>query len=301
VKKHIINTEKIVEIGLFACICAPKKVSGTTKLNASKHKILLYFDNNAPRTLKQAAAWIRKEFDIKVSSWTVSRFFKENGIKRRKTISIPSKSNPAAQRAFLDDALMPLIENAKKGISTLFFVDASHFVQGFYPSYVWSRIRAYVPSSSGRRRYNVLGALNFASKVAATVTNDKYINAASVIELFDKLLLQYPGKIINIILDNARYQKCIAITDYIKLHPYIKLVYLPPYSPNLNLIERLWRHVKSEALNSAYIDSFEEFCKKIDACLEETHKSKCDVINSLITEKFQLFDNKDALSNAPAA
>ena len=98
---------------------------------------------------------------------------------------MPCKANPVEQRKFLGDKLLPLIESAKNGLIELFFLDASHFVMGGFAGRVWSVVRRYVKTASGRKRYNVLGALNFISKKIETVTNDSYITSTQVIEMLE--------------------------------------------------------------------------------------------------------------------
>ena len=137
-------------------------------------------------------------------------------------------------------------------------------------------------------RYNVLGALNFVSKEMTTVTNDSYITATQVVELLDKLAQQYTVVPIYLILDNAKYQRCKLVQEHAKALG-ITIVYLPPYSPNLNLIERFWKLIKKE-LGSAYFEVFADFCKNIDILSNSTHKELKSDMDSLIGEKVQLFD-----------
>jgi len=202
---------------------------------------------------------------------------------------LPAKVNPTEQRKFLKNILRPLISQAKKGKIQLFFVDASHFVQGGFIGQLWSRTRIFIKSTSGRRRYNILGALNFASKAMTTITNDAYITSEQVMRLIDKLLVEYPNQVIVMVMDNASYQRCNAVKEYAALHG-VQLIYLPTYSPNLNLIERVWKFVKSEVLNAAYISTFDEFCTTIDHCLAELSSSHLDKMNTLVTSNFQLFE-----------
>jgi transposase len=197
--------------------------------------------------------------------------------------------NPQEQRNFLKTILRPLISQAKKGNVQLFFVDASHFVQGGFIGQLWSKARIFVKSTSGRRRYNVLGALNFASKAMTTITNDAYITSEQVIMLIDKLLNEYPNQLIALVMDNARYQRCNLVKEYAALRG-VQLVFLPTYSPNLNLIERVWKFVKSEVLNAAYISTFDEFCNIIDNCLCDLSSTHLNKMKTLVTGNFQLFD-----------
>jgi len=181
------------------------------------------------------------------------------------------------------------MDSAKSGELQLFFVDASHFVMGGFVGIIWSKVRRFVKTASGRSRYNVLGALDFVTKKVETITNDSYIRSDSVIALIDKLVINSIGKPIKIILDNAKYQHCSLVIDY-ACNLGVELLFLPTYSPNLNLIERLWKFVKSEVLNAAYHGTFYDFKNSIDNCISQTDKDFKSQMDILISEKVQLFD-----------
>jgi transposase len=210
--------------------------------------------------------------------------------------SLPAKADPEKQRAFYNNVLKPLMDRAKSGEATLLFVDASHFVMGCdFLGYIYGKVRRFIKTYSGRRRYNVLGALNFVTKKVTTVSNDAYITAAEICDLLRKVAAEYAGTPICMILDNARYQKCIVVAELAK-QLGIQLVFIPPYSPNLNLIERLWKHVKSR-LRTKYYDDFNAFQKKIDTIVDNTDKCDKAIINRLIGEKVQLFGDSSVSCN----
>ncbi len=171
----------------------------------------------------------------------------------------------------------------------LFFVDASHFVMGGFCGSIWTKVRRYVQTASGRERYNVLGALDYVSKKVETITNNTYITATEVIALLDKLAASYVGMPISVVLDNARYQRCKAVMEH-ALAIGVELVFLPTYSPNLNLIERLWKFVKAEVLNAAYHSTFAMFVDIIDTCVGNTHTVHKMRLDTLISEKVQFFN-----------
>ncbi len=83
-------------------------------------------------------------------------------------------------------------------------------------------------------------------------------------------------------MDNARYQKCRIVMDLAEKLD-IELLFLPPYSPNLNLIERLWKFVKKECLYSIYYENFDVFKKAISNCLLQTHSTHKEKLDSLET------------------
>jgi transposase len=206
-----------------------------------------------------------------------------------KSGSIPAKADPVAQRDYFDTILLPLMTKAKENLLTLLFLDASHFVMGCdFLGYIYGKTRRFIKTFSGRKRYNVLGALNFVTKKVSVVANDKYITATEVCEMLRKVAAEYAGKAVHIVLDNARYQKCEAVT---KLAQELGIVlhYIPPYSPNLNLIERLWKHVKN-SLRVKYYDQFGDFKKTIDSIIEDTCNGSKELIDKLIGESVQMFD-----------
>lgn len=184
--------------------------------------------------------------------------------------------------------LEPRLEEAKAGKRNVFFVDASHFVFAAFLGYLWSFTRIFVRTPHGRQRLNVLGALNAESKRVITVINETYVNATTVMELLDKLAASSPNIPISIVLDNARYQRCNAVIEHAQKLG-IEMLFLPSYSPNLNLIERLWKLVKKLALNSQYYPDFKSFRESIINCLKTLHENHENELKSLLTLKFQTF------------
>ena len=147
-----------------------------------------------------------------------------------------------------------------------------------------------VRAPSGRQRFNVLGALHALTYQLITVTNDSYINATSVCELLEKIAalgLQTP---ITVVMDNARYQRCRLVLEK-ATQLGLELLFLPPYSPNLNLIERLWRFVRKECLYSHYYEHFTLFKQAITDCLAETTGRHHAALSRLLTLEFQTFES----------
>jgi len=170
-------------------------------------------------------------------------------------------------------------------------MDAAHFVHQAYLGMVWSQERIFIPSPSGRSRYNVLGALNAITKEIVTVSNEQYINGESVCAMLAKLAVRKCDNMpITVVLDNARYQRCEVVVEYAKAVG-IELLFLPSYSPNLNLIERLWKFVKKTCLYSKYYDKFEKFKGAIMECLEDRSAKVMQELETLLTCEFQSFEN----------
>ena len=157
-------------------------------------------------------------------------------------------------------------------------------------------IRDSIKAPCGRQRFNVLGALNAMTHELISVTNETYITAKDVCELLERLAAQKLLIPITVFLDNARYQKCKLVMDTAK-RLQIELCYLPTYSPNLNLIERLWRFVKKDCLYSVYYSSFTPFKKAIENCLAQTQTKHKSELASLLTLRFQTFDKTQFLTD----
>jgi transposase len=154
---------------------------------------------------------------------------------------------------------------------------------------LWCFTRLFIKAPSGRKRFNVLGALNAVTHELTTVTNDTYINAQSFCDLLWCIARLNIGVPITIVLDNARYQKCKIVWELAE-SLNIELLYLPPYSPNLNLIERVWKFVKKQCLYSKYYSEFKDFKKAITDCLNQTDTTHKQELDSLLTLRFQRFE-----------
>ena len=202
---------------------------------------------------------------------------------------MPAKADVEKQRLFYENELNPLMKGAKRFEWELLFLDASHFVMGCdFLGYIYSTVSRFALTFSGRMRYNVLSAINYVTKEVLTVTNESYLTATEVCEMLHKISAKYKGKVVHLILDNARYQKGEAVMGLAnELGVYLH--YIPSYSPNLNLIERLWKFVKGE-LRSQYYDDFRVFRKRIDSIIASTSHENKEKISSLIGQKVQLFD-----------
>ncbi len=172
----------------------------------------------------------------------------------------------------------------------MYFVDAAHFVFNCYLGYLWCFTRVFVRAPSGRQRWNVLGALNAITHDLITITNETYITSTEVCALLRKIAAAHVDQLMTVVLDNARYQRCAKVQECAQLLG-IELLFLPPYSPNLNLIERLWGFVKDTCLYSKYYSTFADFKQSITGCLDETNGKHAPQLKTLLTLKFQTFKN----------
>ena len=247
-----------------------------------------YFKENPPASVKEAMKEIETLTGIRRSPNRIRVYMHYLGLKFRKVGMIPAKADAEKQEEFKNNELEPKLAEAKDGKRAVFFVDAAHFVLNPFLGMLWCFVRIFIRAPAGRQRFNVLGALNAITHELVMVTNDTYITASTVCELLLKISEMQFQIPITLILDNARYQKCRLVADYAK-SLNIELLYLPAYSPNLNLIERLWKFVKRKCLYSKYHENFKDFKQAISTCLAQTHTVYKKELDSLLTLKFQSF------------
>jgi len=164
-------------------------------------------------------------------------------------------------------------------------------VYGPFLGFLWCLVRLFVPAPSGRKRYNVLAALDAVTHQVIRVANHAYINAESVCQLLRQIAAAGLARPITLVLDNARYQHC-QVVQALARSLRIELLFLPSYSPNLNLIERLWKFVKKECLASRLLANYEEFTAAIDTCLTNLSTKYKDQMDSLLALNFQTFDDE---------
>jgi transposase len=191
--------------------------------------------------------------------------------------------------------LKPRLEEARQGKRHVFFVDASHFVYGTFLCCLWSFVRLYVRAASGRQRFNVLGALNAVTRELTAVCNTGVVNSETMCELLRKIAARGLGGPVTLVLDNAKYQHSAAVKA-LALSLGMELLYLPGYSPNLNLIERLWRFIKREALYGRYHANFADFKGAVEEVIGQLPSKHKDKLASLLTLNFQVFDSVSLLA-----
>jgi transposase len=154
----------------------------------------------------------------------------------------------------------------------LLFSDPMHQIHNVENGYAWQEIgRAgtkEIPSNTGRRRLDIIGAINPVTMQPTILLEEENCNADSIVRLLEAIKKQYhQAETICLILDNARYQKGVIAQSKAK-ELGIDLVFLPPYSPNLNLIERLWKFFKKKVMKNKYYEDFKTFKNAIEKFFE---------------------------------
>ncbi len=236
---------------------------------------------NLHLTTLSVREFVSKTFDVKYSQSGMTNLLHQLGFTYKKPKLVPANADKQAQDEFLE-LYLDFIEK-KSEDEIIFFVDGVHPQHNSLPWHGWIRKgeECELKSNTGRSRFNIHGAMNAETFETTIVASESTIDQESTIALFVQLLLLYPKvKKIHIILDNARYHYSKKVRDFASKNK-INLVYLPAYSPELNLIERLWKVFKKNVIYNKYYEKFDSFKK---ACLDffGNQKKYIDQISSII-------------------
>jgi transposase len=265
---------------------------GITSLLSKEQKLSLktHLSEHTYLSSKEISQYIKNEYNIKISISGCRAILKNLGFVYRKPKLIPGKVNEQKQKEHIEK-----YNKLKENLSPedrIYFIDGVHPTHNVKPAFGWilKSEKKTVRSNTGRQRININGALCL-DKKEILFQESKTINAQSTIILFERILLENSNsKNIYIISDNARYYKCELLNLWLKKHSVIKMVYLPAYAPNLNLIERVWRHMHKKVTYNQYYEKFSTFRENILNFFLE-FKNNWEEVEKLLNDKFQIIGN----------
>lgn len=267
-----------------------KYSGGQTRLSLiQENELKSFLQENTKRTAKEAASHICQTYRIKYSTIGVTKLLHRLGFAYKKPKIIPGKADIVKQKEFLK-----IYNDLKSNLKTndqIYFGDSTHPEHNTKPAYGWilkGKVNdKFIKTNSGRERLNLNGALNLNNK-SAIVLSEKTVNSDSTIRLLKKLLIKQPTGKIYLILDNASHHHSNKVKFWIKTHSRrLKLIFLPSYSPNLNIIERLWKFFHSKVTWNHYFETFEEFKGATLKFFRNLNKYKPE-LDTLLTDNFQL-------------
>ena len=234
---------------------------GASRLTESELNCLVdELDTNVYLTTSSVCDFIETEFDERYTESGVRDLLNRLGYTYKKPKLVPGNPNLDAQEVFIDQ-YEDFMLNKPYNIEVL-FLDAVHPEHNAMPAYGWIKKgeKKELKTNSGRQRLNLHGAIN-AETMQVTIIESETVNAESTLNLLSAIEYAYPAsEEIHVILDNARYHYSWEVKEYLE-SSRVKLVFLPSYSPNLNLIERLWKFFKSKVLYNHYYKNLNDFRK----------------------------------------
>jgi transposase len=280
--------------GGFETLCQFNYGTNKSDLESQAESILKSLAECPPMNTNEARVRFEQLTGISRSPSQVRAFMKRHGLRYIKTGHIPAKADIEKQQKWVETTLEPAIKQAKNGECHLLFMDAAHFILQPFICALWCFTRLFIKASSGRNRINVVGAVNAITKEVTTICNTTFINAETIVAFFEQLKTHYGDLPLKIVLDNARYQHCKFVEEVaIKLN--IELLFLPSYSPNLNIIERLWKFTKKTILYAKYYETPHVFHSAITGFFQTVNQKYSADLKTLLTLKFQFFENENVL------
>lgn len=254
---------------------------------------LAELDAHLQERLHQSAAsvarWVKEHWGVSYTASGMTAVLHRLGYSYKKPKLVPGKADPERQAAFVET--YKTLKQNKGEDDVVLFMDATHPQHNPVLGGGWIKRgqRFCIKSNTGRQRLNINGVIDV-EHLSAVVRFDDTIDALSTTDLFAQIEAAYPqANVITIICDNARYYRSKAVAEYLETSR-IRLEFLPPYSPNLNLIERFWKYFKRQVLYNHYYATFADYkktCKNFFASLDD-HATP---LRSLLTENFEIIRN----------
>jgi transposase len=240
-------------------------------------------------TSKAVCAHVQQAFGHVYTPNAMTKLLKRIGFSYKKPKRFPAKADRVAQAAFLRDVLEPLVAEASDA-APLYFMDAVHAQHNSVPAYGWflKGRETFLKSNAGRTRISINGAFCLHDQ-GIVQRQDEWINGQSNVALLQAMLDRHPiAREIRVIADGAPCNHGPDVRAYLAANPRLKLIKLPPYSPNLNLVERLWLLFKKSVVYNKFHPTLAGFKSAINEFFAALPEMK-ETLATLLTPKFHLF------------
>jgi len=238
---------------------------------------------------KAVCAFILKTFDVYYTDKGCRDLLHRLGYVYKKPVGVPCKADVKEQRKYIKNYNKK--RKNQKPDEVFLFTDATHPTHNSVPVCGWIRkgeVRQ-IKQNTGRQRVNIIGTIDVDTKKVYH-TLHKTVNTEAFIKHLAMLLEFYAGaSLVRIFADNAKYIKNEKVFKFVR-GTNIYIDFIPPYAPNLNLIERVWKLMKKVVRGNHFIETFSEFKKEILKFLEELPSQFSIELETLITENFQIIE-----------
>jgi transposase len=246
----------------------------------------LHLTDNVYLDSKGIVNWVETTFKIHYSPSGINALLVRMGFVYKKPVLVPCKANVEKQKTFIEE--YQVLKDNLEDEDQIYFMDGVHPQHNSIASYGWIKkgTTKQLKTNNGRKRTNINGALNLKTKKVFYV-EDERINSQTMIALLLIILKNQKEGKIYIVLDNARYYHSEIVKEFLRDNPRIILKFMPPYSPNLNIIERLWRILKKKVVYNKFYQKFEDFRIAVINFFEnEIWRDK--EFENILTDNFQI-------------
>jgi transposase len=267
----------------------PKNGGSDSHLNAADTELILaHLKETLYTTVNEIRDYVVKHFDVAYTNSGLTKWLHAHGFSYKKPVLQPAKANPVLQTEFIEQ-YTELRDSAWLSGEPIIFIDAVHPTMVTKTGYGWIKkgVSKIIAQTASRTRINIIGGIELSS-LNVVNTQVETVNAETTLAFLDRLKAAYPlAKTIHVILDQSGYHRSIAVREGAAARG-IKLHFLPPYSPNLNPIERLWKLMNEMCRNNVVFESFKAFNAAIQDFFEKIPIIK-DRLAQRITDNFQTF------------
>lgn len=259
----------------------------STLTTGQVHFLKLHLRIRTYLTTQDVAVYVADRFGVNYSVAGMTKLLHRLGFAYKKPKVVPGKADAQKQAEFLKSYRE--LQATKKADDHLYFVDGVHPHHNAIPAYGWIEKGKdkHLKTNTGRQRLNLNGALNSEDITDVEILSESTLNADAMIRLCERLLAKHALGMIYLILDNARYYRAKRVSEFVKSHPRIVLQFLPSYSPNLNLIERLWLFFQKKILYNRYYQDFATF-ERISMHFFQDLKRYRPQLQTLLADNFQI-------------
>jgi transposase len=293
VRQHILDFQTNYKL-------KPENGGSDSKLNCQQtDALLIHLRNHIYLYAKDISAYVKVTFGIEYTVQGMTNWLHKHGFSYKKPAVVPGKANAEAQKKWIEE--YETLKRTLPSTETICFIEGVHPTHNTKLTYGWIQKgeRKEIATNTGRQRLNLSGAFDIVTK-KTFIQEDLSLNAQSTITFLKSLEAAYPEmNRIHVFCDNARYYKNKEVMAYLA-HSKIDMHFLPPYSPNLNLIERLWKFLNEKVLYNKYYEKFSEFKNAVLGFLQKLSDPPLELKKQLakrITEVFQIVGKKQYVSS----
>ncbi len=263
------------------------KGGSSSKLNSEQEECLKqHLEEVTYRHIKQICLHIEKTYGLIYSRSGMEGWLKRKGFVYKRPKNIPQKTDLARQQQFIE--CYEGLKNNLKEDEAIFFMDEIHPSHQVHAAYGWIKKgeEKTLRTSVRQERLHVVGAIEL-EKMTLISQELPYIDSENIVKFIKHLKEQSQYSKIYLICDNAAYHKSDEIKKLTR-RGRVQIVYLPPYSPNLNPIERLWKVLRERVTYNQIYETFEDFSKAIRGFFTETIPKIQDTLRSRINDNFHI-------------